>query len=43
MKLKEIWTTELKNGIFGGLIPLQDPFDKTKFYLSDGWGSAFLQ
>ncbi|GAA6768186.1 hypothetical protein AAFH68_41390 [Flavobacterium sp. CGRL1] len=41
MKIKEIWTTELKNGIFGGLIPLQDPFDKTKFYLSDGWGSAF--
>ena len=41
MKPKEIWTTELKNGIFGGLTPISDPFDKTKFYISDGAGSAY--
>lgn len=41
MEFEEIWTTELKNGIVGGLTPTQDPFDKTKFYLSDGWGSSY--
>lgn len=41
IKPKEIWTTELKNGIFGGLTPTIDPFDDTKFYISDGWGSSY--
>ncbi|SOD18919.1 hypothetical protein [Pedobacter xixiisoli] len=41
MKPKETWATELKNGIFGGLTPMIDPFDKTKFYISDGWGSSY--
>lgn len=41
MKPTEIWTTELKNGIFGGLTPIIDPFDNTKFYISDGWGSSY--
>ena len=41
MKPKKNWTTELKNGIYGGLTPINDPFDKTKFYISDGWGSAY--
>lgn len=41
MKLTEIWTRELLNGIFGGLTPVSDPFDNTTFYISDGWGSAY--
>ena len=41
MKIKEAWTVELKNGVYGGLKPIIDPFDKNRFYLSDGWGSAF--
>lgn len=41
MKIKEAWTIELKNGAYGGLKPIIDPFDKNRFYLSDGWGSAF--
>jgi len=41
MKPKAIWSTELKNGILGGLTPVSDPFDNTKFYISDGWGSAY--
>lgn len=41
MNPTEIWTTELKNGILGGLTPTEDPFDETKFYISDGWGSAY--
>lgn len=41
MKIKELWTIELKNGVYGGLEPVIDPFDKNRFYLSDGWGSAF--
>lgn len=41
MKIKEAWTIELKNGVYGGLKPIIDPFDKNRFYLSDGWGSAF--
>ncbi len=41
MKIKELWTIELKNGVYGGLKPVIDPFDKNRFYLSDGWGSAF--
>lgn len=41
MKPKEIWTTALTNGILGGLTPINDPFDKTKFYISDGFGSAY--
>ena len=41
MKQQAAWTIELKNGIFAGLTPVSDPFDKTKFYISDGWGSAY--
>ena len=41
MNPKKLWTIELKNEIFGGLVPTLDPFDNTKFYLSDGWGSAY--
>ncbi|WP_338840827.1 hypothetical protein [Flavobacterium ginsenosidimutans] len=41
MKFEEIWTVELKNGVFGGITPTVDPFDKTKFYVSDGWGSSY--
>jgi len=41
MKFKTLWTSELKNGIYGGLIPTEDPFDETKFYLSDGFGSSY--
>jgi len=41
MKPTEIWITELKNGIFGSLTPIIDPFDNTKFYISDGWGSSY--
>ncbi|WP_121965551.1 hypothetical protein [Myroides sp. N17-2] len=41
MKPIEIWTSELKNGIYGGLKPIIDPFDNTKFYISDGWGSSY--
>lgn len=41
MKPAKIWTAELKNGIFGGLTPTIDPFDNTKFYISDGWGSSY--
>lgn len=28
MKIKEAWTIELKNGAYGGLKPIIDPFDK---------------
>ena len=41
MKIKEAWAIELKNGVYGGLEPIIDPFDKNIVYLSDGWGSAF--
>lgn len=41
MNPKEIWKTELKNEIFGGLTPTNDPFNETKFYISDGWGSTY--
>ncbi|RYJ36744.1 hypothetical protein NU08_4263 [Flavobacterium anhuiense] len=41
MNFEKIWTTELKNGIFGGLTPTLDPFDETTFYISDGWGSSY--
>lgn len=41
MNPKKIWTTELKNGISGGIMPIKDPFDKTKFYISDGVGSSY--
>jgi hypothetical protein len=41
MKFKTLWTSELKNGIYGGLIPTEDPFDETKFYFSDGFGSSY--
>jgi hypothetical protein len=41
MKLIELWTSELKNGIFGSITPTIDPFDNTKLYISDGWGSSF--
>lgn len=41
MNFEAVWTTELKNGIFGGLTPIPDPFDKSLFYISDGWGSSY--
>jgi hypothetical protein len=41
MKPTKIWTTELTNGIFGGLTPIIDPFDKSKFYISDGLGASY--
>jgi len=41
MNLTKLWTIELKNGIYGGLKPIIDPFDEGKFYIADGWGSAY--
>ncbi|EHQ42913.1 YncE family protein [Myroides odoratus] len=41
MKPIQTWTVGLKNNLFGGLMPILDPFDSTKFYISDGWGSSF--
>jgi WD40 repeat protein len=41
MEPTKIWTTELTSEFYGGLIPIIDPFDNTKFYISDGWGSSY--
>lgn len=41
MKLSKIWTSNLKNRIFGGLFPAIDPFDNDSFYIGDGWGSSY--
>lgn len=32
MKIKEAWAIELKNGVYGGLEPIIDPFDKNNPY-----------
>ncbi len=39
--MKARWTVALKNGMLGGLMPQIDPFDKTVFYISDGWGASY--
>jgi hypothetical protein len=39
--ISKIWTTNIKNGIFGGLLPVIDPFEKNWLYVGDGWGASF--
>lgn len=39
--ISKIWTSNIKNGIFGGLFPVIDPFEKNWLYVGDGWGSSF--
>lgn len=43
MAIYKKWTIQLKNNITGGNVmqPIIDPFDKSTFYISDGWGTAF--
>lgn len=41
MVISKVWTSKIKNGIFGGLFPIIDPFEKDWVYVGDGWGSAF--
>ncbi|ANU47797.1 hypothetical protein ADH76_18520 [Enterocloster clostridioformis] len=43
MNIYKKWTIQLKNNISGGNVmqPTIDTFDKSTFYISDGWGTAF--
>ena len=41
MKIVKLWSSNLKNGIYGGLFPVIDPFDNDCFYVADGWGSSY--
>lgn len=43
MEISKKWTVVLNNNILGGgvLLPTIDPFDKSVFYISDGWGTAY--
>lgn len=43
MKLYDKWAIQLKYNIGGGgvLDPTIDPYDKSVFYVSDGWGTSY--
>ena len=41
LRTEILWRKRLKNGIFGGIAPTQDPFDADVFYVADGWGSSY--
>ncbi len=43
MELRKKWSVHPKNNIDGGGVmpPVIDPFDRSAFYISDGWGSYY--
>lgn len=44
MSVNQIWTVQMKNSIQSGgfaMLPQIDPFDKSVFYVSDGWPSTY--
>jgi len=43
MEITRKWSVLLKNNIDGGgvLPPTRDPFDRSAFYVTDGWGSYY--